>query len=86
MKKHRSWSKMPLNNKIFDNLFHLRIKPKYYPKILMHTENNASPFLLRKKVKMSETNAAAHKKQHESLSPDNKSQFLNKDAGAHKKP
>ncbi len=52
----------------------------------MHTENNASPFLLRKKVKMSETNAAAHKKQHESLSPDNKSQFLNKDAGAHKKP
>jgi hypothetical protein len=43
--------KMPLNNKNINNLFHLGIKHKYYPKILMHTENNASPFLLRKRSK-----------------------------------
>jgi hypothetical protein len=34
---------------------------------------------------MLETNAAAHKKQCKSLSPDDKSQILNKNANAHKK-
>jgi hypothetical protein len=34
---------------------------------------------------MLETNAAAHNKQCESLSPDDKVQILNKDADAHKK-
>jgi hypothetical protein len=38
-----------------------------------------------KKVKILETNAAAHKKQQESLSPDDKVQILNKNADAHKK-
>ncbi len=32
-----------------------------------------------------DTNAATHKKQQESLSPDNKDLVLNKDANAHKK-
>jgi hypothetical protein len=74
---------MPLNNKNIDNLFHLKIKPKYYAKMLRHIGINASPFLL-KKVKMLETNAAAHKKQRESLSLNNKVQILNKNADAHK--
>jgi hypothetical protein len=34
---------------------------------------------------MLETNAAAHKKQPKSLSPDDKSQILNKGADAHRK-
>ena len=38
-----------------------------------------------KKVKILETDAAAHKKQRESLSPDDKVQILNKDADAHKR-
>jgi hypothetical protein len=38
-----------------------------------------------KKVKILETDAAAHKKQRESLSPDDKVQILKKDADAHKK-
>jgi hypothetical protein len=38
-----------------------------------------------KKVKILETDAATHKKQRESFSPDDKSQILNKDADAHKK-
>jgi hypothetical protein len=51
MGKHKSWSNKPLNNKNINNLFHLRTKPKCYAKILMHTGNNASPFLLRKRSK-----------------------------------
>ena len=38
-----------------------------------------------KKVKILETDAAAHNKQHESLPPDDKIQILNKDDDAHKK-
>ncbi len=34
---------------------------------------------------MLETNAAKHKKQRKSLSPDDKSQILNMNANAHKK-
>jgi hypothetical protein len=86
MKKHRSWSNIPLNNKYID-------KQKIYAKMLMHIGNNASPILLRKrskslppekKIKMLETDAAAHKKQQELLSLDDKVQILNKNADAHK--
>ncbi len=34
-----------------NNLVHLRIKSEYHAKMLMHTGNNASPFLLRKRSK-----------------------------------
>ncbi len=51
----------------------------------MHLGNNVSHFLLRKKVKILETNAAVQKKQRESLSPDDEVQVLNKDANAHVK-
>ncbi len=39
--------------------------------MLMHTENNASPFLLRKGQNFT-NNADAHKKKQESLSPEKK--------------
>jgi hypothetical protein len=45
--------------------------------MLMHTGNNASPFLLRK-VKNLETNADAHKKKQESLLPEEKCLFVKK--------
>jgi hypothetical protein len=51
IKKAQVLVKMLLNNKNIDNLFHLRIKQKYYPKMLMHLGNNASHFLLRKRSK-----------------------------------
>jgi hypothetical protein len=49
-----------------------RTKVKYYAMMLMHIGNNTSPFLLRKKVKNLETDADAHKKKWESLSPKDK--------------
>jgi hypothetical protein len=53
---------MPLNNKTIDSLSHRRAKFKFYAIMLMHTGNRASLFLLRKKVKILETDADAHKK------------------------
>jgi hypothetical protein len=85
MGMHRSWSNMLLNKKNIDSFSHQRTKFKYYAKMLMHIGNNASCFLLRKKVKILETDAAAHKKQRESFSPNDKSLILNKDADAHKR-
>ncbi len=53
--------------------------------MLMHTGNNGSPFLLRKKVKILETDADAHKKKQESLSPEDKDLFeKNNTAAQHK--
>ncbi len=50
--------------------------------MLMHTGNNASPFL---KVKNLETNADAHKKKQESLSSEDKDLFVkNNTAAQHK--
>jgi hypothetical protein len=42
-------SQMPLNNKTIDSLSHRRAKFKYYAMMLMHTGNNARPFLLKKR-------------------------------------
>jgi hypothetical protein len=44
-------SQMPLKHKTIDSLSHRRKKHKYYVMMLMHTENNASSFLLRKRSK-----------------------------------
>jgi hypothetical protein len=53
--------------------------------ILMHTRNNARPFLLRKKIKILQTNADAHKKKRESLSPEDRDLFeKNHSAAQHK--
>jgi hypothetical protein len=52
MKKHRYWSNMLLNSKNIDSLSHRRTKFKYYAMMLMHTGNNTSPFLLRKRKKI----------------------------------
>jgi hypothetical protein len=53
--------------------------------MLMHTGNNASPFLLRKKVKFLETDADVHKLKQESLSPEDKDLFVkNNTAAQHK--
>ncbi len=53
--------------------------------MLMHLGKQRKSLPPEKKVKMLETDAAAHKKQRKSLPPDDKVQNLNKDADAHKK-
>jgi hypothetical protein len=85
MEKQRSWSNMLLNNKNINSLFLRRTKFKYYAKMLMHLGKQRKSLPPEKKVKMLETDAAAHKKQRKSLPPDDKVQNLNKDADAHKK-
>ncbi len=57
-------------------------KFKFYAMMLMHTKNNASPFLLRKKVKILETDADAHKEKQESLSPEDKDLFVKNNTAA----
>jgi hypothetical protein len=47
--------------------------------MLIHTKNNASPFILRKRSK---SDAEAHKKKRESLSPEDKDQFDKNNAAA----
>ncbi len=50
-KKAQVWSMILLHIKNNDSLSHQRTKFKYYAMMLMHTGNNASPFLLRKRSK-----------------------------------
>jgi hypothetical protein len=57
-------------------------KFKFYAIMLMHTQNNASPFLLRKKVKILETDADAHKEKQESLLPEDKDLFVKNNTAA----
>ncbi len=51
----------------------------------MHTGNNVSPFLLRKKVNILGTDADAHKEKWESLSPEDKDLFVKKNTAAQRK-
>jgi hypothetical protein len=57
---------MPLNNRAIDSFSHQRKKLKYYAMMLMHTGNNASPFLLRKRLKCKKP-MLMHIKRNESL-------------------
>jgi hypothetical protein len=50
--------------------------------ILMHTKNNASSFLLKKKINIIHTDADVHKKKQESLSPEDKDLFDKNNAAA----
>jgi hypothetical protein len=73
---------MSLNNNTIDSLSYQRKKLKFYAMMLMHTKNTASPFLLRKRSKNLETDADAHKKQRESLSPEDKDLFVKNNTAA----
>jgi hypothetical protein len=53
--------------------------------MLLHTRNNASSFLLRKKVKILETDAHAHEKKQESLPPEDKDLFVKNNTDAQHK-
>ncbi len=53
--------------------------------MLMHTGNNVSPFLLRKRLKFLETDADAHKEKQESLSPEDKDLFVKDNIAAQHK-
>ncbi len=67
------------------SLSHRRTKLKYYAMMLMCTGNNASPFLLRKRLEILETDADAHKQKRESLLPEDKDLFVkNNTAAQHK--
>jgi hypothetical protein len=75
---------MSLNNKTIDSLYHQK-KLKFYAMMLMRTKNNASPFLLRKKVKILQTDADAHKEKQESLSSEDKDLFVKNNVAAQRK-
>ncbi len=51
IRNHKFWLNMSLNNKTIDTLSHQRKKLRLYAIMLMHTKNNPSPFLLRKRSK-----------------------------------
>ncbi len=54
-------------------------------RMLLHTKKQRKSIPAKKKARLLDTDAAAHKLQRESLSPDDKVQILYKNADAHKK-